>query len=158
MKIEKLTYLKDNPSAHPNDEDYKGTIKPISIEEIEHLEQLYNSGNLFPQALRELLYLAGKDCYVLDFMFDTQEELQTEVREWLLNFDRSITRPFFAIDAHNPGEQFLYVYLDEGDNPIVYQAHLPIRNDILPFTSLQRTLSDFINVHIDMVKKGYNPF
>lgn len=156
MKIEKLTYLRDNPIRYGKTINFP--IKPISIEEIEHLEQLYNNGNLFPQALRELLYLAGKDCYVLDYADNTQEELQTEVREWLSDYNRNITRPFFAIDAHNPGEQFLYVYLDEGDNPTVYQAHLPTRNDILPFTSLKRTLSDFIKVHIDMVKKRYNPF
>jgi len=158
MEIEFLEQLKNYPSAHPNDADYKGTIEGINLEEIESLEQLYNNGNTFPKALRELLFLAGSHCYVLDYLGDTQEELQTDVREWLSNFDRSITRPFFAIDTHNPGEQFLYVYLDEGDNPEVYQAHLPIRIDILPFISLQRTLSDFIEVHIDMVKKGYNPF
>ncbi|MEN2401076.1 hypothetical protein GKZ90_0014915 [Flavobacterium sp. MC2016-06] len=156
MKIEKLAYLRDNPIHYGKTINFP--IKPISIEEIEHLERIYNNDNLFPQALRELLYLAGKDCYVLDYSSDNQEELQTDVREWLSNFNRSIARPFFAIDAHNPGEQFLYVYLDESDDPTVYQAYLPIRNDILPFTSLQRTLSDFIKVHIDLVKKGYNPF
>jgi hypothetical protein len=59
MKIEYLAKLKDNPSAYPNDKDYKSTIQPILIEEIEHLEQLYNSGNPFPKVLKELLFLAG---------------------------------------------------------------------------------------------------
>lgn len=158
MEIKFLEKLKNYPSAYPNDADYEGTIKGINLQEIEFLEQLYNNGNTFPKVLRELLFLAGSYCYVLDYFDDTQEELQTDVREWLSNYNRSIIRPFFAIDAPNPGEQFLYVYLDEGDDPAVYQAHLPIRNDILPFTILQSTLSEFINVHIDMVKKRYNPF
>lgn len=152
MDIKFLEQLKNYPSAYPNDVDYKGTIEGINLQEIESLEQLYNNGNTFPKALRELLFLAGSYCYVLDNLGDTQEELQTDVREWLSNFDRSITRPFFAIDAHNPGEQFLYVYLDEGDDPAVYQAHLPTRNDILPFTILESTLSYFIEIHINAFK------
>lgn len=159
MDIHFLQHLRDNPSAYPNDTDYKDTIEPISLEEIEHLEQLYNNGIPFPKALRELLYLAGNDCYVLDYgMYDSQELMQIAVREWMVNYNRSLTRPFFAIDVYNAEGQFLYVYLDEGDNPFVYQAYLPTRSDIVPFKSFNKTLSDFIKVHIDMVKQGYNPF
>lgn len=159
MDINFLQQLRDNPSAYPNDTDFKDTIEPISIEEIESLEQVYNGGNQFPKALRELLYLAGNSCYVLDHgQYDTQQNMQTAVREWLVKYSKTITRPFFAIDVYNAKEQFLYVYLDEGDNPFVYQAYLPERRDILPFANLNKKLSEYINGLINTVKQGYNPF
>jgi hypothetical protein len=159
MEIIFLNQLKDNPSAYPNKEDYKGTIEAISVQEIESLEQLYNKGTTFPKALRELLFLAGNYCYVLDTgWYDTQQELQEASRKKLLKYDKDITRPFFVIDIYNASEQFLYVYLDEGDNPFVYQAYLPTRNDIIPFSSLNKRLSEYIDSLIERVKQGYNPF
>jgi hypothetical protein len=159
MEINFLNQLKDNPSAYPNNKDFKGTIEAISLQEIESLEQLYNNGNTFPKALRELLFLAGNFCYVLDNgWYNTQQELQVATREWLADHNKSITRSFFAIDIYNGPEQFLYVYLDEGDNPFVYQAYLPTRNDIIPFTNLNKKLSEYINSLIERVKQGYNPF
>lgn len=159
MNIEILTYLRDNPTLEINKSGSFSTILGISETEITQLEQLYNNGNIFPKALRELLFLAGNSCYVLETgWYDTQEEIQTAAREWLVKYNKNISRPFFVIDIYGAGYQFLYVYLDEGDNPFVYQAYLPTRSDIVPFKSFNKTLSDFIKVHIDMVKQGYNPF
>ena len=107
-----------------------------------------------------MLYLAGKYCYVLDYnIFETQQELQEAVREWLSEKKLSINRPFFAIDAYNYGEAFLFIYLDEGDNPIVRQAYLFPRKD-MPFISnlLGQSLSGYIKGQIDDVKQGINPF
>ena len=93
----------------------------ISLEEIKQLEQIYNNNKPFPKALRELLFLAGNYCIVLDYgLNDTQQELQEFVRENMQEENRIITRPFYAIDVYNAGDQFLFVYLDEGDDPEVY--------------------------------------
>lgn len=160
MEIQFLKYLQDNPAAYPNNPEYEARIMPISLAEIQQLEIKYNNGNAFPKALKELLFIAGKNCYVLDYnIFDNQEELQDAARNWLQNYNKTINRKFFVIDAYNAGDQFLFIYLDEGDNPIVRQAYLPSRSDIQFITSLlNETLSQYIKSQIDDVKQGYNPF
>ena len=60
MEIQYLKTLKDNPSKNPGGTERPWTIEPIPLTEITQLEVLYNNGQLFPKALRELLYLAGK--------------------------------------------------------------------------------------------------
>jgi len=156
MEIQYLTYLRDNPV-------YKGItkdmpIKSISLQEIEQLEILYNSGNPFPKALKELLFLAGKFCYVLDYgVFESQQEMQDYVRSEMAEDTKAITRPFFAIDIYNPGDQFIFVYLDEGDNPPTYELHYYEDNDEDWIWQVTPTLSDLINSGIDRVKQGRNP-
>ena len=150
MNIEYLQYLRDNPS--------KGmfTIEPISLAEIEQLEQLYNNGNHFPKALRELLYLAGEYCHVLDYSsFDTQQELQEYVREDLHDEGWDFSRPFYIVDAYNLGDQFLFVYLDEEDDPTIYEC----MHGTLDIHALgPKTLSDLIKSRINRMKAGGNPF
>ncbi|MDR6457889.1 hypothetical protein J2786_000982 [Chryseobacterium vietnamense] len=160
MEIELLKYLQSNPAAYPNNQEYEGRIKPISPIEIQQLEVKYNNGQAFPKVLKELLFLAGNYCYVLDYnIFDTQEELQDAARSWLLFYNRNINRNFFVVDAYNAGNQFLFIYLDEGDDPIIRQAYLPSRSDIQFITSLlNKTLSQYIEDQIDDVKQGHNPF
>jgi hypothetical protein len=64
MEIKYLKELELNPTLRNQ------TIKPIPESEISELEQLYNDGKEFPLALRELLFLAGSYCYVLDYGID----------------------------------------------------------------------------------------
>lgn len=105
------------------------------------------------------MLLGGEYCFVLDTgWYDSQEEMQLATRTWLTKYNKNITRPFFAIDVYNAGEQFLYVYLDEGENPLVYQAYLPDDHGIETFTNLNKKLSEYINSLIDMIKQGNNPF
>ena len=161
MEIKYLKYLEENSIANPNDLDYPCPIEPISLSEIETLETTYNNGNPFPKALRELLYLAGTDCYVLDYgIHKSQDDLQKAEREYLKDYGRSITRPFYVIDCYNDYESFLFIYLDEGDNPEVYAAYLPNSMTDKPptFWSLGKSLSDYINSLINKVKQGFNPF
>ncbi len=135
------------------------TIRPIPVAEIEELEKLYNHGSLFPQALRELLYLAGADCYVLDYgLNETQKEMQEAAQEWLDDSGKAISRPFYVIDVYNARDQFLYIYLDEGEDPVIYSAFLSDRSGVATFTALEFKLSAFINMKIEAVKMGRNPF
>lgn len=123
-----MTLLNDNRSATAVNSGIRKIARGISIEEIIALENLYNGGNQFPAALRELLLLAGGYCYVLDYgLNDSQAEMQLTSREYLtfLGRNRTISRPFYVIDVYNAGDQFLFVYLDEGkDDPTVYEAFL----------------------------------
>ncbi|GGE71372.1 hypothetical protein EV200_1175 [Pedobacter psychrotolerans] len=161
MEIQYLGYLRDNPDAYPNEIEDKLTIEPISLQEIASLEQLCNNGNPFPKALKELLFLAGASCYVLDYgVFDTQKELQEYVKEKMVLRNRTISRPFYAIDIYDT-EQFFFIYLDEGDNPKVYEAiyeggGLDFPDWIHPLNP--KSISELINQRIDRQKEGRNPF
>lgn len=56
MNIEILTYLEQTPKANPNNPNEPDENEPLTETEIEVLETLYNNGNPFPKALRELLF------------------------------------------------------------------------------------------------------
>ena len=134
------------------------------ISPIQNAQRVNNNNNNnnkpFPKALRELLFLAGNYCIVLDYgLNDTQQELQEFVRENMQEENRIITRPFYAIDVYNAGDQFLFVYLDEVDDPAVYQASYEDRSDRPNWINkVTPTLSNFVNRKIERVKKGQNPF
>ncbi len=155
MNIEILKYLEENPEAYPNDIEDKHPIEGLTIPQIEALETKYNGGNPFPKALRELLYLAGNDCYVLDNGgFDSQDELQSSQREWMDEYNTSISRPFFIVDLVSDMENFAFIYTDvQIDDPMVY--HFTI--DSGEIYELEK-LKSYINSSIDMMKKGLNPF
>lgn len=160
MEIQYLKKLRDNPTLRINNSEYLVSNSPISEQDIGQLEQLYNNGNLFPKALKELLFLAGSRCYVVDYgLNETQQELQEFVRENMQEENRVITRPFYAIDVYNAGDQFLFVYLDEGNNPAVYLGEYWDSNDRPTWITLvSPSLSDYINRLVDRVKNGQNPF
>jgi len=158
MEIKYLTQLKNYPSGNPAGLTYKKTIVPISLAEILQLEALYNNNSPFPVALKELLFLAGNDCYVLDMgTFKTHQEMQEYVRVKLVSEDLSISRPFFVIDVYNTTDQFLFVYLDEGDNPAVYEA---VYDNERPYLIhlVMNSPSGYIDALIERVKEGRNPF
>jgi hypothetical protein len=166
MHIQYLNFLKNNPSAYPNDSDYKAEIQGIPMSEIEQLEQNWNNGNPFPIALRELLFLAGNSCYVLDYGWfgGCAQQMQVEARHWMTEegLERTITRPFYIIEASSYGS-FLMVYLDEGDNPFVRNVCLSHEDEVSLgdlgwLYSTDRTLKNFIDYGIEIVKKGFNPF
>ena len=160
MTIEYLKKLSDYPALYPLDIEFKDEISGITDQEIVELEQLYNSGSTFPKALKELLFLAGTRCYALDFgLNETQQELQEFVREIMLEENRVITRPFYVIDVYNAGDQFLFVYLDEGDNPPVFIGHYWDSNDRPNWINLVTpSLSNLIDRKVERVKNGQNPF
>lgn len=157
MEIEYLKELELNPYnfGYP---DLKN--KSISLAEIENLEQLYSNGKSFPKALKELLFLAGAYCYILDYgIFNSQQEIQDFVRELLAEDNLSIERPFFVIDVYNAGDQFLYVYLDEGDNPAVYEGFHYFEINFNGYSHLtSSSLQKFIESQIGAIKQGGNAF
>lgn len=127
---------------------------------------MYNNGLPFPIALKELLFLAGDNCYVLDYGSETesQNDLQEWAREQMLEYDRAIARPFYVLDIYNALDQFVFVYLDEGDDPRVYEGvYSGINETGIPtidgwIHELRPKLSDYINISVEQVLKGINPF
>ncbi len=90
--------------------------------------------------------------------------MQQSARDGFTDFDRtglSIERPFYVIDVYNAGDQFLFVYLDEGkDDPIVYEAVLEVNpySDRPWIHPLGKVLSAFLNFRLKKLLSGYNPF
>ena len=158
MEIEILTYLRDNPARYPGNIEYEGRIEPMSFSEIQNHEVIYNNGKPFPKALRELLFLAGKSCYVLEHNILEIDELQEDPREWMGENNNAINHPFYVIEICDFAESFLFVHLDEGDDSIVRHAELYCQEYSVPFISCLCRLSAFINHRIDMKKEHYNPF
>ncbi|WP_162996624.1 hypothetical protein [Mucilaginibacter celer] len=157
MEIEYLKQLNNCPSViRPS--GYEAKLKPISMDEIISLEKTYNNGNPFPKALRELLYLAGKRCYVLAYYSDSQAEMQEMAREDLADYELSIPRPFYVVDVYNAHDQFLFIYLDEGkDNPTLYEA--VFEGDPRGWVhSLDCSLAGFIGSQLSSYLRGENPF
>lgn len=149
-----ITYLK---KLQQNPYKYSLQNKPISIADIQQLEQEYNGGNVFPQALRELLFLAGDYCIVLDYGYgNNQGDIQEYVRQKMINESKTISRPFYVIDIYNGVDQFLFVYLDEGNNPSVYEGNY--EEDEIWITKVDDTLSGYIGDLVERVKQGRNPF
>ncbi|SDI61380.1 SMI1/KNR4 family protein [Mucilaginibacter sp. P25] len=161
MEIKYMKVLNDNLSVTAAYTGVKEVVSPISVEEIIALENKYNGGRLFPAALRELLFLAGGYCYVLDYgMNDSQEQMQQSSRKYMTVFGRNrvIARPFYVIDVYNTGDQFVFVYLDEGkDDPDVYEALIGYRlNDWIHL--VKSPLSALIDGRIKRFLSGGNPF
>lgn len=162
MEIQYLTILRDNPVKIGVTRNFPN--RGISEVEITQLEQLYNNGNPFPKALKELLFLAGESCYVLAYLNDSQQAMQNYVRNQLQKRSLEITRPFFAIDVYNSSDQCLIAYLDEGEDPIVYSVFYEFQDydgDDYPevqFITPLKKLSAYINSGIEDVKNGFNPF
>jgi len=162
MEVKYQILLNNNPRIKSLETDYINKIEPISIEEIMGLENGFNNGQPFPRALRELLYLAGKTCYVLNYIGDSQMDMQIKARSWLTLYNRSfsINRPYFVIDVYAYKDNFLFVYLDENvADPIVYSADLEMYNEDDPWPqSIGLKLTELINQGIEKLKSGYNPF
>ena len=153
MTIEYLQKLRDTAQVVFSNEG-------ISELEIEQLEQLYNSGNLFPQVLKEMLFLAGKYCEWLDFSFyDSQQELQDNIRAELLTIFRvTVSRPFFVIETI-PDGTFIFMYLNEGDNPPLYHSNYLTQDNFAAEQEKGKgSLKFLIEKRIELYLEGFNPF
>lgn len=149
MEIKLLKTLQSN---NVDDDNY-----PLSMTEIEDLELKYNSGHPFPTSVRELLFLAGKYCMVLEYgLADSQYEIQDAMRRELTNSGLNIARPFLVFDVINRTDGFVFVYLDEDQqDPAVYFANLDIEDEDTPFLNpLDKTLSEFIAERVNNLEEG----
>lgn len=127
----------------------------LNLDEINILEQKYNSNKEFPKALREYLYIAGRQSNLGDI--DTglgYDWMQKTAKKELDEIGKIIERPFFVISQLDACTQFGFIYLDEpSEDPIKYNcyAHKSYWDDGTNFIepSPSGTLSSFINVCID---------
>jgi hypothetical protein len=158
MEIKYLTLLRDNQIIRSVNSDISFNLEPLDEAEVMNLEASYNNLLPFPLALRELLSLAGKYCYVLEYGPSfSLKTLQESVRASLVEYGKTITTPLFAIDVYSGNEQFLFVFLNEGDDPVVRQVNLEEEGPTW-IRSTNRKLSDYINMLTLRRLSGINPF
>lgn len=139
MEIQYLKYLEKHPQRRPSDPVNKGMTET----EIAALETQYNNGDPFPKVLKELLFLAGKECYALDYgLNEDAGELQINVREILTEANDTVNATFFALSVFE-AEQFMFIYLN-GDDPTVYRyyRHAEHYNEE-KITNIEKTTSKF---------------
>jgi hypothetical protein len=147
MEIKYLKILEENP-AYTYSDGSVDKLKPISIDEIKELETRYNNDNTFPAALKELLYLAGECCYVMDYVnSESQDDLQQMVREYLVENNMKIDRPFYAVEIM--AGSFLFMYLDENkDDPDLYRTDPFSCGEEKEIRKRNSTLSELINARM----------
>lgn len=153
MEIKYMQLLKENNSL--------GVVTdiPMTLLEIEQLEQLYNNGNQMPIPLRELLFLAGKSCSAINTGWPTPFEGQIEVRQWLTSANKTISRPFFGFDPMD-FNQFSLVYLDDPrPDPMVYHVTIEegFNNNEMNIYTSGFSLSNLIN-HLINTRLTYGTF
>ncbi len=147
-----IKFLKTLQSNNVDDDNY-----PLSMAEIEELELKYNSGQPFPTSVRELLFLAGENCMVLEYgLAESPNEMQDDMRSQLINSGLDIARPFWVFETINGTDGFLFAYLDEDQqDPAVFGASLDNEYDQTPDVySLGRTLSEFIAYRVSNLEDG----
>ena len=106
MEIKYLEVVRNNPRLNGF------TNRPLTITQIEALEQTYNEGNKFPQAFREYLFLAGDfNNFTFDDLGEGLDELQKIAYNELNRTGQAVNRPFFAFDVYN--SQYSVIFLDE---------------------------------------------
>lgn len=120
MEIEYLKDVKEYQSRYPTSKEWTATNEQLPLEEIIRLEKEYNNSKPFPKALRELLFLAGEYCNILES--ESNAETQLYVQELLEKNKQKISRPFYVIEMNYSSVAFWFIYLDEGDDPPVYQG------------------------------------
>lgn len=155
MDIEYLQQLRDNNIKYGTTMNFENRGIPLS--EIQLLEQLYNSGNPFPKVLKELMFLAGDICYVCDYgPTESQQDLQEWKRETMQDYNRAFNRPFYIYSIYS--DNFYFIFLDEGNNPTVYEANPSLEGSNWYRSLGNQTIQSIVNIGIDRVKKGQNPY
>ena len=131
--------------------------EPKSTTEILSLEQQYNAGRPFPDVLRELLYIAGNGCPLIELR---PINLQQQIRSELNESGHSISQNFFGFDFLDFGSFSLVYTNDNTPDPKVYHVELdPSEEEHTEFIEdSDFTLLKLLKHRINKVNQGFNPY
>ncbi|MGB6093433.1 MAG: SMI1/KNR4 family protein [Moheibacter sp.] len=126
----------------------------ISESEIEQLE--IKMGVKFPKAYKEFLYLGGEYESILQSWnrgFENLEFMQEDAQKTIQEVGLTL-RPFWCFAEYDSADSFLFFFLDEGDNPAVYNflsiEYFEDENgDTIHYKQTHNTFSDCIDGKID---------
>ncbi len=113
MEIQYLFKMKNTPKIGRLEN------RGISEQKIERLEQEFKIK--FPKAYKEFLFLGGEfqNCIDWDTDYEYLDLVQVNIKESMQNVKLQL-KSFFAFATYD-NDQALFFFLDEGDNPPVYQ-------------------------------------
>lgn len=169
MEIKYLQSMQQNPVLWGDES------RGITLERIKELEQKLNNGKEFPKAFREYLFLGGDynhlgfDSHGIGYdyknMTTTKGEDFIALKEYyekkMPKYKVSLNRPYIILDSYD-GLSFMFIYLDEGDDPRVYNFGVDpdYRDDngeiIYPIP--EKTFSELINRLVDYALRGLQPW
>jgi hypothetical protein len=162
MEISFLQKMKEHPKPRKSMNRDRG----LSLDKIETLEIEINNGNLFPKAYREYLFLGGDyNSLGLSIAFEESkswEDIPAIKRVATVEMQKqklSIERPYSILHYYDD-DGFIFIYLDEGDNPQPYIFEpFPLKNKehIFPVKNID-SFSAFIDDLVDGALKGLQPF
>lgn len=126
-----------------------------------------NNGKIFPRAFREYLFLGGEfnnlgfDCHGIGFCKEKWVKMKEYYEEEMPKYKVSLNRPYVILHSLD-GVCFMFIYLDEGDDPQVYNfgVHPDYRDDNgdVIFFAKKQTFSELINRLVDYALRGLQPW
>jgi hypothetical protein len=97
-------------------------VRSCTIEEIQEIRDLLNEGNPMPKAFEEFLFIGGKyTALPLDIDFRSIKGCSVYLKKEMAKRGVKIDRPiavFHCLDL----SFFVFIYLDEGDNPLPWNC------------------------------------
>jgi hypothetical protein len=151
MEIKYLTKLKETPKI--------GRWENRGVPETK-IEGLENQLKIkLPLAFKEYLFLAGEFNNIIgdwDGSFGDLDWIQDQAKESMENVNLSL-KPYFAF-AEYGRDQFLFFFLNEGDNPAVYtydemKIHKDEQGNQTYYKMTKPSFVNFVEKHIDEALK-----
>lgn len=157
MEIKFLKSYRDNPILKTR------KAKGLTIERIKELEKKLNNGKSFPKTFSEFLFIGG-DYSALGFDYEGYYEngeqyiaLKDHYEDIMPKYKVSLNRPYAILDSYD-GLTFMFIFLDEGDDPRVYNfgVHPDYRgeNGEVIYPIPEKTFSELINRLVDYALRG----
>ncbi len=157
--LQKLLKTKDSLEKYPT---ISRNPEGNSIEEILQYENKFNEGENLPKSLKEYLFISGKFC---PLGFDVVDGDYIGLREYydkrLAERGIEMERPFMIFDNFE-GDSFMFIYLDEGDDPQPWNCSVHEDYDSEEGEMIWKvphpTFSDLVNTLVDRALKGLQPW
>jgi hypothetical protein len=159
-----IKYLKKMLKTPVIDDEENEGISEVKINEIEQA-----IGKKFPTAFREFLYLGGNDanmiadmnngCFIgeRNWWKEMQQNCTKEIKEEGVEAEKD----FWAFAELDGGEQFHFIYFDDGEDPPVYyycsyHDNEDFTEEYAGIIKMNEKFSDYVNEAInDKKKSGY---
>ncbi len=154
MEIQYLQNLENSP--------VKGDAvipKDRGVSEIEIIAFEQKVGLPLPKALKEFLFLSGEYCLSIEANATNQglDEYEFRNEQFQENLDDAkiaISRPYYILTERS-GEYFHFIYLDDGENPPVYNIYC-WDDEKYKLEKRANSFSDWIDQEIELRLKNRN--
>jgi hypothetical protein len=149
MNIKYMKLLQDNPVQTPDDTiDFSIRSFDEPLTEIKRLEDKYNQGNKFPKAFRELLFIAGEDCWARESAWSFEECMDDSKHRLEVEAGYDFGRPYFVFEDGQSGDCARIFYLDEDDDdPVLHHVDYNSDwDDVNDVETFDIQISDFYGI------------